>query len=73
MRIVTGDDIRSVCSWPFAVEALRAGHLLAPAELKDSLVENAGRKMLVRAAWIAGLASGVKAVTIYPDNPQQVA
>jgi ornithine cyclodeaminase/alanine dehydrogenase-like protein (mu-crystallin family) len=72
MRIVTGDDIRSVCSWPFAVEALRAGHLLAPAALKDSLVENAGRKMLVRSAWIAGLASGVKAVTIYPDNPSQV-
>jgi len=72
MRIVTGDDIRSVCSWPFAVEALRAGHLLAPAELRDSLVENTGRKMLVRSAWIAGLASGVKAVTIYPDNPSQV-
>ena len=72
MRIVTGDDIRSVCSWPFAVEALRAGHLLAPATLKDSLLEDAGRKMLVRSAWIAGLASGVKAVTIYPDNPSQV-
>lgn len=69
MRVVTGDDIRSVCSWPMAVEALRAGHRLAPAELRDSLIENAGRKMLVRAAWIPGLASGVKAVTIYPDNP----
>lgn len=71
MRIITGDDIRSVCSWPFAVEALRAGHLMPPAELKDSLIENAGRKMLVRTAWIPGLASGVKAVTIYPDNPSQ--
>ena len=71
MRIVTGDDIRSVCSWPFAVEALRAGHLMPPAELRDSLVENAGRKMLVRTAWISGLASGVKAVTIYPENPSQ--
>ncbi|MDP3523781.1 MAG: ornithine cyclodeaminase [Hoeflea sp.] len=69
MHIVTGDDIRSVCSWPFAVEALRAGHLMKPADLKDSLVENSGRKMLVRTAWIEGLASGVKAVTIYPDNP----
>jgi ornithine cyclodeaminase/alanine dehydrogenase-like protein (mu-crystallin family) len=69
MRIVTGDDIRSVCSWPFAVEALRAGHLMPPADLRDSLIENAGRKMLVRTAWIPGLASGVKAVTIYPDNP----
>jgi ornithine cyclodeaminase/alanine dehydrogenase-like protein (mu-crystallin family) len=69
MRIITGDDIRSVCSWPFAVEALRAGHKLPPAELRDSLIENAGRKMLVRTAWIPGLASGVKAVTIYPGNP----
>lgn len=71
MRLVTGDDIRSVCSWPFAVEALRAGHLMPPADLRDSLVESAGRKMLVRTAWIPGLASGVKAVTIYPDNPSQ--
>ena len=69
MRIVTGDDIRKVCSWPFAVEALRAGHQMAPANLRDSLIENSGRKMLVRTAWIPGLASGVKAVTIYPDNP----
>ncbi|MDF1607810.1 ornithine cyclodeaminase [Hoeflea sp. YIM 152468] len=69
MRIVTGDDIGSVCSWPFAVEALRAGHMKPPADLRDSLIENGGRKMLVRTAWIPGLASGVKAVTIYPDNP----
>ncbi len=69
MRIISGDDIRTVCSWPMAVEALRAGHRLAPADLRDNLIENAGRKMLVRAAWIPGLASGVKAVTIYPDNP----
>jgi ornithine cyclodeaminase len=70
MHIITGDDIRSVCTWPFAVEALRTGHKLKPAELSDSLVENEGRKMLVRTAWVPGLASGVKAVTIYPDNPQ---
>lgn len=71
MRIVTGNDIRSICSWPFAVEALRAGHLMPPADLRDSLIEQAGRKMLVRTAWIPGLASGVKAVTIYPGNPSQ--
>lgn len=69
MRIITGDDIRRVCSWPFAVEALRAGHRLPPADLRDSLIERDGRKMLVRTAWVPGLASGVKAVTIYPDNP----
>lgn len=71
MKLVSGDDIRSVCTWPFAVEALRAGHMKPPAELKDSLIESGGRKMLVRTAWIPGLASGVKAVTIYPDNTSE--
>ena len=69
MRIITGDDIARVANWPMIISALREGHRLAPAELADSLVENGGRKMLVRTAWIPGLASGVKAVTIYPDNP----
>lgn len=71
MRIITGKDIASVCSWPMIVEALRDGHLLEPARLADALVEDGGRKMLVRTAWIPGLASGTKAVTIYPDNPSQ--
>ena len=71
MRIITGKDIASVCSWPMIVEALRAGHLLEPAKLADALVEEGVRKMLVRTAWIPGLASGTKAVTIYPDNPSQ--
>lgn len=69
MRIITGKDIETVCSWPMIVEAMREGHELEPAILRDSLLENGNRKMLVRTAWIAGLASGTKAVTIYPDNP----
>lgn len=70
MRIITGKDIAAVCTWPMIVDALRAGHRLAPAILRDSLLEASGaRKMLVRTAWIEGLASGTKAVTIYPDNP----
>ncbi|TDH35937.1 ornithine cyclodeaminase [Pseudohoeflea suaedae] len=69
MRIITGKDIETVCSWPMIVEAMREGHRLEPAILRDSLLESGNRKMLVRSAWIAGLASGTKAVTIYPDNP----
>ena len=69
MRIITGKDIETVCSWPMIVEAMREGHRLEPAILRDSLLENGNRKMLVRTAWITGLASGTKAVTIYPDNP----
>ena len=69
MRIIAGKDIETVCSWPMIVEAMRDGHRREPAILRDSLLENGNRKMLVRTAWIAGLASGTKAVTIYPDNP----
>ena len=70
MRIITGKDIAAVCTWPMIVDALREGHRLAPAILRDSLLEASGaRKMLVRTAWIEGLASGTKAVTIYPGNP----
>jgi len=69
MRIITGSEIETACSWPMIVDALRAGHHLDPAILRDNLLETGGRKMLVRSAWIPGLASGVKAVTIYPDNP----
>lgn len=70
MRIISGEDIAAACSWPMIVEALRDGHRLPPAILRDSLLEaSGGRKMLVRTAWIEGLASGTKAVTIYPGNP----
>ncbi len=69
MKIITGSDIARVCSWPMIVEAMREGHRRDPAILRDSLLESGKRKMLVRTAWIPGLASGTKAVTIYPDNP----
>lgn len=71
VRIITGKDIENACSWSMIVDALREGHRREPAILRDSLLESGNRKMLVRTAWIPGLASGTKAVTIYPDNPKQ--
>lgn len=68
MRIISGSEIESVCSWPMIVAAMRHGHQREPAILRDSLLECGNRKLLVRTAWIPGLASGTKAVTIYPDN-----
>ncbi|MBW3097913.1 ornithine cyclodeaminase family protein [Pseudohoeflea coraliihabitans] len=72
MQIITGADVARVCTWPMIVAALREGHQRDPALLRDSLLEDGHRKMLVRSAWIPGLASGTKAVTIYPDNPSNV-
>ena len=62
------DDIRSVATWPLIIEALRDGHRGPKPEVGDSFVGGAGNTMLVRSAWVDGLAAGVKAATVVPDN-----
>ncbi|MEW5421338.1 ornithine cyclodeaminase family protein [Amorphus sp. 3PC139-8] len=69
MRIVSGPDIDTSLSWRSLVDALKAAHAGAAAELGDTLLASEGRKFLVRSAWIGGFGAGVKAVTVYPDNP----
>jgi len=68
MRIITAEDIRKTATWPLVIEALRAGHLRPKAKTGDTLLEAGNRKMLVRSGWIEGVAAGVKAVTVFPDN-----
>ncbi|MGX1099908.1 ornithine cyclodeaminase family protein [Amorphus sp. MBR-141] len=70
MRIVSAADIDQALSWKSLVEALRAAHRAEEVDLGDTLLASSGRKMLVRSAWIGGLGAGVKAVTVYPDNPR---
>jgi len=69
MRIVSAADIDRALSWKSLVEALKAAHRAEEVDLGDRLLSSAGRKLLVRSAWIGGLGAGVKAVTVYPDNP----
>ena len=68
MRIITAEDIRKTATWPLVIEALRSGHLRPKARTGDTLLESGNRKMLVRSGWIEGVAAGVKAVTVFPDN-----
>ena len=68
MRIITAEDIRKTATWPLVIEALRSGHLRPKARTGDTLLESGNRKMLVRSSWIEGIAAGVKAVTVFPDN-----
>jgi ornithine cyclodeaminase len=68
MRVITAEDIRRTTTWPLVVEAMRAGHLRPKAKAGDTLIESGNRKMLVRSGWIDGVAAGVKAVTVFPDN-----
>ncbi|MEO0546409.1 MAG: ornithine cyclodeaminase [Pseudomonadota bacterium] len=71
---LSAQDIRAVATWPLVIDALREGHRLPSADINDLLVgSHADDKaiMLVRGAWINGLASGVKAATVVPANPDR--
>ncbi|WP_018701198.1 ornithine cyclodeaminase family protein [Amorphus coralli] len=69
MRIVSADDINEALGWRPLVDALKAAHKAEDVDLGDTLLTSKGRKLLVRSAWIGGLGAGVKAVSVYPDNP----
>ena len=68
---LSAEDIRSVANWPLVIEAMRNGHRLPRAKVGDTFVGGAGNTMLVRSAWIDGLAAGVKAATVVPENPNR--
>ena len=68
---LTADDIRALASWPLVIDAIRAGHRRAKAQVGDSFVGGSGNTMLVRSAWIDGVAAGVKAATVVPANPDR--
>lgn len=68
---LSAEDIRSVATWPLVIEALRSGHELSKASIGDSFVSGSGNTMLVRSAWVDGLAAGVKAATVVPENPDR--
>jgi len=68
---LTAEDIRAVANWPLVIEAIRAGHKLPKADVGDTFVHARDNTMLVRSAYIDGLAAGVKAATVVPDNPNR--
>ena len=70
MQII-GQNAEAHLTWAGLLDALQAGHRLPRAEIADLLLSNGQDKLLNRAAWIAGLGSLVKVVTVYPDNAAQ--
>jgi len=71
MKIVGAEEIRNSVSWPLLIEAIRAGHRRPRAALGDTLLSSGDRRMLVRSSWIEGYGPGLKAATIFPDNPRR--
>ena len=63
------EDTYDALSWEGAVEALRAGHLRAKAEVGDVFLGPSDGTLLTRAAYVPGLGYGVKAVTVFGENP----
>ncbi len=55
-------------NWAALCDALRAGHRLPRAQVRDTFLYRGSDTMLSRAAWIDGLGLAVKTATIFPDN-----
>ncbi|WP_449043964.1 ornithine cyclodeaminase family protein [Paracoccus versutus] len=54
--------------WRDAVEALRQGHALPPAEIRDVFLGPPTGTMMSRSAWIEGLGYGAKTFTVCDGN-----
>ncbi len=65
---LSADNMEKAFDWPDVIAALRQGHRLGRVRPRDLLIDYGGNNLLTRACAIAGLGSGVKAVTIHPDN-----
>jgi len=68
MRVIGGDEVDRVASWPLIIAALKAGHRLPKPQIGDVYLTGGGNGLLSRTAWIDGLGCCVKAATVFPGN-----
>lgn len=69
LPVLTAPEVAPLLDWLSLTEALAEGHRRPPAQIRDVLMGRGEDRLLSRAAWIDGLGSGVKSVTVYPANP----
>lgn len=67
-RVITDADTARRLDWRGAVQALRDGHALPRAEIRDSFLGPATGTMMTRAACIDGLGYGAKSFTVFDSN-----
>ncbi len=67
-QFLSYDDAIGRLNWPDAVEALRQGHGLPPAEIRDVFLGPPTGTMMSRSAWIEGLGYGAKTFTVFDGN-----
>lgn len=71
MIVIDGKTVNAVMDWSRQVAALREGHRGARPKVDDLLMRESGSSLLVRAAWAPGIGIGLKAVTVFPANPDR--
>ena len=65
---IGGDDVEAQLNWQDACGAIRAGHNLDRAQIKDTFIERENNTLLSRSAWVPGLGIGTKTATIFGSN-----
>ncbi|MFN3987771.1 MAG: ornithine cyclodeaminase family protein [Rhodocyclaceae bacterium] len=68
VRFIGAAEIDASLDWPGLVEALLRFHRTPRARIADLHFAMAGNGLLNRAAWIEGLGSGLKTVSVFPGN-----
>ena len=67
-RILSYEAAIGHMNWPAAVEALRQGHALPRAEIRDVFLGPPDGTMMSRSAYIEGLGYGAKTFTVFDAN-----
>jgi len=68
---ITHDAAVGRLDWPGAVAALKGGHALPRAEIRDTFLGPSDGTMMTRSAFIAGLGYGAKPFTVFDANPSR--
>ncbi|WP_165855839.1 ornithine cyclodeaminase family protein [Marinobacter sp. JSM 1782161] len=69
LRVIQYEAAVERLSWRDAIDALRAGHRAEKADVDDIFLGPAKGTLLNRAAYLPGQGYGVKAVTVFDENP----
>ncbi|MCR9135142.1 MAG: ornithine cyclodeaminase [Alphaproteobacteria bacterium] len=71
MKFISTEDLTSLPDWLGVIAALEQGHRLPQPQIADIFLGDEAMTMLSRAAYVDGLGSGVKTVTVIPDNQER--
>ncbi|MGB0085108.1 MAG: ornithine cyclodeaminase [Rhodomicrobiaceae bacterium] len=72
MHRISAERVDAALDWPSLIAAMCEAHSRpAHPEIGDMLLWQGKRSLLVRASIFAGLGIGLKALTVFPDNPSR--